>query len=101
MGKSLKNGVSPDEIYRQYGADTLRVYEMGMGPIDADRPWRPDDIAGAHKFLQRLWRAIVSEQTGLAVAQRQEPDRATERAAARHDRRASARTTASSSSTPR
>jgi leucyl-tRNA synthetase len=75
MGKSLKNGVSPDEIYQTYGADTLRVYEMGMGPLDADRPWRPQDITGAHRFLQRLWRAIVSEQTGMAVVTDQEPDR--------------------------
>jgi len=77
MGKSLKNGVSPDEIYRHYGADTLRVYEMGMGPIDADRPWRPDDITGAHRFLQRLWRAVISEQTGLAVVCDREPDQGT------------------------
>ena len=67
MGKSLKNGVSPDEICQQYGADTLRVYELGMGPIDADRPWRPQDIAGAHRLLQRLWRAVVSERTGLTA----------------------------------
>ena len=40
MGKSLKNSVSPDEIYASYGADTLRLYEMAMGPLDADRPWR-------------------------------------------------------------
>jgi leucyl-tRNA synthetase len=78
MGKSLKNGVSPDEIYQVYGADTLRVYEMGMGPLDADRPWRPDDITGAHRFLQRLWRAVVSEQTGTAVVCDQEPDRVTD-----------------------
>ena len=77
MGKSLKNGVSPDEIYQKYGADTLRVYEMGMGPIDADRAWRPNDITGAHKFLQRLWRAIVSEQTGRPVVNDREPDPAT------------------------
>ena len=67
MGKSLKNGVSPDQIYRQYGADTLRLQEMAMGPIEADRAWRPDDIAGVHRFLQRLWRAVVSEQTGQPV----------------------------------
>jgi leucyl-tRNA synthetase len=55
-------------MYDAYGADTLRVYEMAMGPIDADRPWQTDDIAGAHRFLQRLWRAIVDEHTGgLAV----------------------------------
>ena len=41
MGKSLKNGVSPDEIYAAYGADTLRLYEMAMGPLEADRPWHP------------------------------------------------------------
>jgi hypothetical protein len=46
MGKSLKNGVSPDEICSAYGADTLRLYEMAMGPLDGDRPWRADDITG-------------------------------------------------------
>ena len=71
MGKSLKNGISPDEIYDRYGADTLRLYEMSMGPIEADRPWHTDDIVGVHRFLQRLWRAIVDEQTGeAAVADR-------------------------------
>ncbi len=64
MGKSLKNSVSPDHIYANYGADTLRLYEMAMGPLDVDRPWRTDDIVGAHRFLQRLWRNIVDEQTG-------------------------------------
>jgi len=64
MGKSLKNGVSPDEMYQQYGADTLRLYEMASGPLDASRPWRPADIIGVHRFLQRLWRCIIDEQTG-------------------------------------
>jgi leucyl-tRNA synthetase len=64
MGKSLKNGVSPDDIYTAYGADTLRLYEMAMGPLDADRPWRTNDIVGVHRFLQRLWRSLVDEQTG-------------------------------------
>ena len=58
MGKSLKNGVSPDDITDAYGADTLRLYEMAMGPLDGDRPWRPGDITGMHRFLQRLWRLI-------------------------------------------
>jgi leucyl-tRNA synthetase len=66
MGKSLKNGVSPDDIYEAYGADTLRLYEMAMGPLDADRPWRPDDIVGVFRFLQRLWRNVVDEDTGQA-----------------------------------
>ncbi len=77
MGKSLKNGVSPDEIYRTFGADTLRLHEMAMAPIDADRPWHTDDIAGAHKFLRRLWRAIVSEQTGRPVVGDHTPDHGT------------------------
>ncbi|HEX4088957.1 MAG TPA: leucine--tRNA ligase [Trebonia sp.] len=64
MGKSLKNSVSPDEMYQSYGADTLRMYEMAMGPLDVDRPWQPDDIVGVHRFLQRLWRNVLDEGTG-------------------------------------
>ena len=67
MGKSLKNGVSPDDINDAYGADTLRLYEMAMGPLDGDRPWRPGDITGMHRFLQRLWRLIVDEPTGATL----------------------------------
>jgi leucyl-tRNA synthetase len=66
MGKSLKNGVSPDDIYQAYGADSLRMYEMAMGPLDVDRPWQPDDIVGVFRFLQRLWRNVVDEETGQA-----------------------------------
>jgi leucyl-tRNA synthetase len=68
MGKSLKNGVSPDDITDAYGADTLRMYEMAMGPLDGDRPWRPADITGMHRFLQRLWRLVVDESTGDTLA---------------------------------
>jgi leucyl-tRNA synthetase len=64
MGKSLKNSVSPDDIYDSYGADTLRLYEMATGPLDADRPWQTSDIIGVHRFLQRLWRSIIDEATG-------------------------------------
>jgi leucyl-tRNA synthetase len=64
MGKSLKNVVSPDDIYDSYGADTLRMYEMAMGPLDVDRPWQPDDIVGVFRLLQRLWRNVVDEHTG-------------------------------------
>lgn len=67
MGKSLKNSVSPDEIYDAYGADTLRMYEMAMGPLDVDRPWQPDDVVGVYRFLRRLWRNLIDEQTGRAV----------------------------------
>ncbi|MGV0388685.1 leucine--tRNA ligase [Corynebacterium sanguinis] len=64
MGKSLKNAVAPDEIGRDFGADTLRVYEMSMGPLDTSRPWATKDVVGAHRFLQRLWRLVVNEETG-------------------------------------
>ena len=64
MGKSLKNAVAPDDIVADFGADTLRVYEMSMGPLDTSRPWATKDVVGAHRFLQRLWRLIVDEETG-------------------------------------
>jgi len=64
IGKSLKNSVSPDEICEEYGADTLRVYEMSMGPLEASRPWATKDVVGAYRFLQRVWRVVVDESTG-------------------------------------
>ena len=67
MGKSLKNAVAPDDICDNYGADTLRVYEMSMGPLDTSRPWATKDVVGAQRFLQRLWRLVVSEETGDAL----------------------------------
>ena len=66
IGKSLKNSISPDEICDDYGADTLRVYEMSMGPLEASRPWATKDVVGAHRFLQRVWRLVVDENTGEA-----------------------------------
>jgi leucyl-tRNA synthetase len=64
MGKSLKNIVTPDEMYDDYGADTFRLYEMGMGPLEASRPWNTRDVVGMQRFLQRLWRNLVDEETG-------------------------------------
>ena len=64
MGKSLKNSVAPDQICHDYGADTLRVYEMSMGPLDQSRPWATKDVVGASRFLQRAWRLVVDEETG-------------------------------------
>ncbi|MBW0018006.1 MAG: leucine--tRNA ligase [Mycobacterium sp.] len=64
IGKSLKNSISPDEICDEYGADTLRVYEMSMGPLEASRPWATKDVVGAYRFLQRVWRLVVDERTG-------------------------------------
>ncbi|KAA6217628.1 leucine--tRNA ligase [Streptomyces filamentosus] len=64
MGKSLKNAVTPDEICTEYGADTLRLYEMAMGPLDVSRPWDTRAVVGQYRLLQRLWRNIVDEATG-------------------------------------
>jgi leucyl-tRNA synthetase len=64
MGKSLKNAIAPDEVCAQYGADTLRLYLMAMGPLDASRPWESKDVIGVHRFLQRVWRNLVDEDTG-------------------------------------
>jgi len=67
MGKSLKNVVTPDEICRDYGADTLRLYEMYLGPLEASKPWSTRDIIGVHRFLQRVWRNFIDEHTGEAL----------------------------------
>jgi leucyl-tRNA synthetase len=67
MGKSLKNAVSPDEMAEQYGTDTLRLYEMYMGPLDASKPWETRDIVGLHRFLQRVWRNFIAEDDTLRI----------------------------------
>mgnify|MGYP006279845553 FL=1 len=64
MGKSLKNAIAPDEVCVEYGADTLRLYLMAMGPLDASRPWENKDIVGVYRFLQRVWRNVVDEDSG-------------------------------------
>ncbi len=56
MSKSKGNVINPDDMVKQYGADSLRVYEMFMGPIDSAKPWDPNGIDGSKKFLDRVWR---------------------------------------------
>jgi leucyl-tRNA synthetase len=80
MGKSLKNVVTPDEMYDAYGADTFRVYEMSMGPLDVSRPWETRAVVGAQRFLQRAWRCVVDERTGEPVTTDDELDLPTLRA---------------------
>ncbi|MEE1787955.1 leucine--tRNA ligase [Streptomyces sp. SP17BM10] len=77
MGKSLKNAVAPDDIADEYGADTLRLYEMSMGPLDVSRPWDTRAVIGSYRFLQRLWRNVVSESTGELVVTDEPADEAT------------------------
>ncbi|MEU4506446.1 leucine--tRNA ligase [Streptomyces sp. NPDC024089] len=80
MGKSLKNAVTPDEICTEYGADTLRLYEMAMGPLDVSRPWDTRAVVGQYRLLQRLWRNVVDEETGEVTVVDTEPGEDTLRA---------------------
>ena len=64
IGKSLKNAVSPDEMYEMFGADTFRVYEMSLGPLEQSKPWETRAVVGSQRFLQRLWRNVVDEESG-------------------------------------
>ncbi|WP_282695099.1 leucine--tRNA ligase [Streptomyces sp. CC208A] len=80
MGKSLKNAVTPDEICAEFGADTLRLYEMAMGPLDVSRPWDTRAVVGQYRLLQRLWRNIVDESTGEVTVVDTTPDEVTLRA---------------------
>ncbi|MEX1208628.1 MAG: leucine--tRNA ligase [Acidimicrobiia bacterium] len=74
MGKSKKNSVTPDEFVAEHGADTLRLYEMFMGPLDASKPWTTRDIVGVTRFLQRLWRNHVDPDTGELLVTEEAPD---------------------------
>ncbi|TYA12899.1 leucine--tRNA ligase [Paenibacillus faecis] len=65
MSKSRGNVINPDEIVNEYGADTLRVYEMFMGPLEATKPWNANGVEGTHRFLSRVWRLFVGEDGGL------------------------------------
>ncbi|WP_116113728.1 leucine--tRNA ligase [Austwickia chelonae] len=83
MGKSLKNVTTPDDMYERYGADTFRVYEMSMGPLEVSRPWETRAVVGAQRFLQRLWRNVIDEVTGEVRVVDQPMGEATARLVAR------------------
>ena len=65
MSKSRGNVINPDEVVAQYGADTLRLYEMFMGPLNVVKPWNTQDVPGVHRFLNRVWRLIVGGEDAL------------------------------------
>lgn len=67
MSKSKYNVVNPDDIVKDYGADTFRMYEMFLGPIDMSKPWDTKGIEGVHRFLKKLWRLYADEQKGWIV----------------------------------
>ncbi len=68
MSKSMYNVVNPDYIVETYGADTLRMYEMFLGPLEASKPWDTNGIDGVHKFLRRLWRMFFDRAGNFAVS---------------------------------
>ncbi|AFC32308.1 LeuS [Paenibacillus mucilaginosus 3016] len=67
MSKSRGNVINPDEIVNEYGADTLRLYEMFMGPLEATKPWNTNGVDGAYRFLSRVWRLFISEDGSLSA----------------------------------
>jgi leucyl-tRNA synthetase len=64
MSKSRGNVINPDDIVEKYGADTLRMYEMFMGPLEATKPWNTSGVEGIYRFLSRVWRLYIDENTG-------------------------------------
>ena len=67
MSKSKYNVVNPDEIISKYGADTFRMYEMFLGPVEMSKPWDTKGIEGVHRFLKKLWRLFFDDQKGLII----------------------------------
>jgi leucyl-tRNA synthetase len=78
MSKRYKNVINPDDVIAEFGADTFRLYEMYMGPLDQSKPWNTRDAVGIFRFLQRTWRVAVDEATG-ALRLRPESDAAVEK----------------------
>ncbi len=75
MSKSRGNVVNPDEIVDAYGADSMRLYEMFMGPLEQTKPWSTRGVEGVHRFLNRAWRLLVEEETGKATTAHEEPNK--------------------------
>lgn len=74
MSKSRGNVINPDKVVADYGADSMRLYEMFMGPLEAIKPWSMQGVEGVHRFLQKTWRTIIDKETGSLVAEVKEAD---------------------------
>ncbi|MGI6243723.1 MAG: leucine--tRNA ligase [Prevotella sp.] len=75
MSKSMYNVVNPDDIIRDYGADTLRLYEMFLGPVEASKPWDTNGIDGCFRFLKKFWNLFFDNRTGNAIIDNSEPSK--------------------------
>ncbi len=78
MSKSRYNVVSPDEVIAHYGADAMRLYELFMGPLEQVKPWQMAGVEGVYRFLQRVWRLVVDEQSGELSARISDADAGSE-----------------------
>ena len=74
MSKRYFNVVNPDDIVERYGADTFRMYEMFLGPVEQDKPWDTKGIEGVHRFLKKVWRLFVDEEKGKVLVTDAEPN---------------------------
>ncbi|MEC7227105.1 MAG: class I tRNA ligase family protein, partial [Candidatus Latescibacterota bacterium] len=74
MGKRYKNGLPPEEVGDEFGVDTLRLYEMYMGPLEASTPWSMEGIRGMQRFLQRVWRNFIDLDGNLTVSGKPSPE---------------------------
>ena len=70
MSKSKFNTVNPNELVEKYGADTFRMYEMFLGPVEQSKPWDTKGIEGVHRFLRKLWRLFFDETRGNSLDNR-------------------------------
>ena len=68
MSKSRGNVINPDAVIEQYGADSMRLYEMFMGPLEATKPWSMQGVEGVHRFLNKVWRTIIDTDSGAPTA---------------------------------
>ena len=66
--------ITPDELIEEYGADTLRLYEMFTGPLEQSRPWETKAVVGVYRLLQRIWRMVLDEETGAPRVSDDPPD---------------------------
>src|SRR5204863_9131902 len=83
MSKSRGNVINPDQVVNEYGADSMRLYEMFMGPLESTKPWSMRGVEGVHRFLARVWRLLIddrAEDVRLADTVKDiTPDRETQR----------------------
>lgn len=85
MSKSRGNVVNPDDVVEQYGADSMRLYEMFMGPLEQVKPWSTKDVDGVYRFLGRVWRLTIDEEKGEVLPRITDGDPSSEQLRVLHE----------------